>query len=272
MKINMAKGAVILGMAIFVFGVAANAETGATTNTADTATTQVDTTAGTPGIRPQVKALRGDIKETMVESRANIKTEAESARTDVKNIRQTATTSGRTKAEVEAEIDARRTEAKENIKDTRTDTKEVVKEKRAEIKGTIVKAALEKAVRRLAAAILRLETIASRIESRINKFEALGVDMAHSKTALGGAWLKIDEAKALVAALKNTALESRVTKDKLETLRQEVKNAHDGVKAAHAALVDVINSMKPGAEILRAKIEARSGKATTTPNSGTSSE
>ena len=69
MKINMAKGAVILGMAIFVFGVAANAETGATTNTADTATTQVDTTAGTPGIRPQVKALRGDIKETMVESK-----------------------------------------------------------------------------------------------------------------------------------------------------------------------------------------------------------
>ncbi|MEK9185292.1 MAG: hypothetical protein AAB863_00815, partial [Patescibacteria group bacterium] len=121
-----------------------------------------------------------------------------------------------------------------------------------------IKKRLEKFLRNLTkrfdAAIERLRKLASRIESRISKMETQGINTAEAKGLLDVAKVKINLAASSTEALKlktnallaTTTASSTDLKIAFKNLKDDVKEVKDDVKAAHAALVDVINSLKPG--------------------------
>ena len=203
-----------------------------------------------PPPKPQpARELRKDIRDIRVERRETVKDEFQKARTDIKAIRATATSSGATKDAVRSPVKDIRTEAKQNIKDARTEAREEIKTKQAELRRVRLNREFERVYRRFTAAVERLEKLATRIESRLKKFEEQSRDMSASRTRLAEAQAKISAARNDTEAIKTAAVSSGGTLDAgtaLESRRNAVKTAKESIKVAHAALVQVVNGMKPG--------------------------
>jgi TolA-binding protein len=128
----------------------------------------------------------------------------------------------------------------------------------------------ENLVQRFEAAVERLAKLASRIESRIAKMESQGSDMAESKKLLSDARVKLSTASSSVASLVDgietldlsQATSTQSFKGAFKVVKDLVGKAKSDLKAAHAALVDVIESMKPGRN--RDKTGAQSTSTATT--------
>lgn len=203
-----------------------------------------------PPPKPQpVRELRKDIRDVRVERRETVKEEFQKARTDIKAIRATATSSGAAKDAVRSQVKDVRTEAKQNIKDIRTDARGEIKTKQAELRRVRLNREFERVYQRFTAAVERLEKLATRIESRLNKFEGQSRDMSASRARLASARANINTARSNTDAIKTAAASSGGALDAataLEGLRNTVKTAKESIRAAHAALVDAVNGMKPG--------------------------
>src|SRR3989344_4336577 len=200
--------------------------------------------------KPQpVRELRKDIRDIRVERRETVKDEFQKARTDIKTIRATATSAGATKDAVRSQVKDIRTGAKQNIKDTRTGAREEIKAKQAELRRVRLNREFERVYRRFMAAVERLEKLATRIESRLKKFEEQSRDMSTSRTRLAEVRANISAARNDTEAIKTAAVSSGVALDAetaLGSLRTTVKMAKESIRVAHAALVQVVNGMKPG--------------------------
>ncbi len=100
---------------------------------------------------------------------------------------------------------------------------------------------------RFDASINRLENIASRLDSRLGKLAKDGQDVTDFRIALDVAKSKIALAKTSLSEVK-TALEavavSETPKTDFEMARGKLDAIKDAIKQAHAALVDVIKSIK----------------------------
>lgn len=124
-------------------------------------------------------------------------------------------------------------------------------------------------------AINRLVKIDAKIETRIAKFEAKGINVIDTKALLvkARADLKIAQANlaALPTAIKTTLSAETVSKDELKTA---IAKAKESIKAAHASYVQVVASLSAKDELKEMKhatstkkIEVRATTtATTTVN------
>jgi len=106
---------------------------------------------------------------------------------------------------------------------------------------------------RFEAATNRLEKLASRIEARIAKIEAAGTDESESKDLLDEAKAKIETAKTSITLIvfpsvsdssSSASTTAELMKEAFQTTKEQIAEAKEDLKVAHAALVDVINSLK----------------------------
>lgn len=162
------------------------------------------------------------------------------------------------------EIKERAKEQKQNIREEAKEKKEELKDLRDESRDKVyanVKNKLSKFLRtitkRFEAAIERLRKLAGRIESRIAKLESEGKNMTEAKGLLDTAKIKINLAASSTAALKLEAqgllasstastTASTTLRTAFKDLQEEMKEVKNDIKEAHASLVDVIKSLKPG--------------------------
>lgn len=122
-------------------------------------------------------------------------------------------------------------------------------------------------IERFDAATGRLDKLAQRIDSRISKIEAKNIDVSVAKELLVAARTKIEIAKTSTLYIttdiaSSTATSTAALKEEYKIIKDQISKAKDDVKAAQAALVDVVNSLKPGDNKL--KNSAASPTATTT--------
>ena len=115
---------------------------------------------------------------------------------------------------------------------------------------------------RFNAAVTRLEILSARIESRIAKMETASstIGTAENRAKLATAKEKTAMAKSSVSEL-NSAIATAVQKgvfstEEINGVKIKMQTAKTDLKKAREALVDVINSLKPGRN--------RSRNATTT--------
>src|SRR3989344_8813625 len=153
---------------------------------------------------------------------------------------------------IKSNIDAKREAIKGEIEERRENVKEKIKDRLDKF--------IQNIVERLEAAVSRLEKLADRINSRIAKLEADGADMTKSKALMVEAEAKIEVAKASVAAIEvdANATTTATIKASFPNLKAQIEKAKTDIKAAHAALVEVVRSLKPGQARIDAKVEAES--------------
>lgn len=104
-------------------------------------------------------------------------------------------------------------------------------------------------IKRFEAAVERLNTLSERIESRIAKLKSENIDVAESEKLLTEAKSKIETAKTNISKIVIT-VDGEITIESLKTAfgetRKQIESVKSDIKSAHAALVDVIESLKPG--------------------------
>ncbi len=179
--------------------------------------------------KKELEERRESLKEEMEEKRENLKKEMEEKREGAKE-----------------ELETR----KETLKDKMEERKDGALTKIQER----LKKFNENVIERFEAAVERLEKLAQRIDSRIAKMEAENIDVKGAKDLMVVAKLKIETAKTSISGIdfeseviaSSTATTTVAFKKDFESLKLQIEKAKTDIKAAHAALVDVINSLKPG--------------------------
>jgi len=184
----------------------------------------------------------------------------------------------RTREEYEAkkqEIEQQRELLKAEIEAKRETIKDEIEQRREKVMDDIrdrLDNFIDKIVDRFDASIERLEKLAQRIESRISKYEAEGINVTKSKELLVIAKTKIETAKTSVAALETETLNvigsnattTTALKADFNELKSQLEKAKKDIKAAHTALVDVIENLKPGLNKNDSLKKATTTTATTT--------
>lgn len=106
---------------------------------------------------------------------------------------------------------------------------------------------IKKMTERFTAAIHREEKLADRIASRLDKAAQNGKDVSALRQKLSDARLKIADAKSALdgaVAKVQAAIVSSTAKNIMKDVTHAFADVKTKLKAAHAALVDVINSLK----------------------------
>ncbi len=158
-------------------------------------------------------------------------------------------------------------EAKNFATVNKTNLKEEIKGKKTEIKMAVQELKDQKAEEKIAKVemsalkdfeitIKNLDNLSSRINSRLEKFEASGtVDVATAKDLLAVAYEKINTVKISVSNFRaeystttlNTKIINASSTDTLANqLKKDIAKIKSLIKEAHSALVDVVNSIEPG--------------------------
>ncbi|MCI0542135.1 hypothetical protein L0Y69_00050 [bacterium] len=176
------------------------------------------------------------------------------------------TASGTPRENYRDKMQDKRAEMKERMEEKRGEMKEMRMERREDI----IRNHFRRVLHRLDAGVERLMKLSMRIESRITKLEAEGVDVSKAKTSLADAKVKIEAAKTAVANAKTVvegilaALPTEMgtttpnpVASSLKQARESIGKAIEALKAAHKALVVTITEIKKGKNMMK--------KATTTP-------
>lgn len=139
-----------------------------------------------------------------------------------------------------------------------------IEQKRAEMKNdmqgrmaNIMQKQGERVIKRLEAALERLNNIAGRIDSRIDKLGEKGVNTTKAKADLVIAKTKIDAAKVKLGAAKTaiigimsdtgtaaTSTPGAMMSGKITLIKEQVRGVEEALKDAHKALVLVITDLK----------------------------
>ena len=119
-------------------------------------------------------------------------------------------------------------------------------------------------MRRMNAALNQFENIVTRIESRIEKLKARGVDTASVEASLSTSVGLVATAKVDVQALSTlvaSVTESSDAASVKEQLRAAIDKATGSVKAAHRALLDTAKALSA---LVRVSAEAEASTSTET--------
>ena len=161
-------------------------------------------------------------------------------------------------------------ETRQDLQERRQETlerhqavKEQVATKQAEARQRVVKrikAVFEKILQRLNAALVRLDKIADRIASRIDKLQAKGVDTSKAEAKLleaeklgSQAKATIDDAQAKIAVIDPA---STTVKDAVHQVVETVRSAKKALFDYHKALVAAIRELKAAANLREGTNEA----------------
>ncbi len=165
------------------------------------------------------------------------------------------------KETIKSEIDAKKESIKNSVEERRQNAVNKIKER--------INKFVENVVARYEAATNRLETLADRIESRITKIESRNIDVIEAKELLTVARSKIETAKISVANIASTTSISSLAsttgaiKKEFEDIKTQMERAKEDIKIAHAALVNVVENLKPGDNKMRNSTTATSTATTT---------
>ena len=153
------------------------------------------------------------------------------------------------RAQMKERIETMRTEAKQKMKDLRAKIKEEKDAAKAEIKELRI-TGRERALVRFDVIVARINNLRNKIDARILKLGAKGLDTAEAKGFLATADAKLGDTKAKIAEM-NTLLSasidelSKENKTKLVTLAQDTQKL---IREAHLALGDAVKSLKDAAK------------------------
>jgi len=200
------------------------------------------------GKREKIQQEREELKQKIEDQRDTIKEKGHAIKEELKE---------RTTA-IKQELEVRRTAAKQQmqteIKKLRDDfrgkaeaRKEEMNKKFGEKRSERIEQFFAKMVEKFERAIDRLDTLAEKIQTRINAATAQGKDMTNAHANLAVAQGKIDEAEKGLADAKAKYAELGATADakkKFAEVKALVQDVEQKVKDAHAALVRTIADTK----------------------------
>ena len=154
------------------------------------------------------------------------------------------------KEALEQEMEQNREEIKNRVEERRQNTTDQITER--------VNKFISKIIERFSTAANRLDILVIRIESRIEKIEARDIDVTEANDLLVIAKTKIETAKTSISLIAlpeiidpAASTTASAIKEAFETTKTQIEQAKKDLKAAHAALVEVIKSLKPGDNKLR---------------------
>lgn len=143
---------------------------------------------------------------------------------------------------IKDEIEAKRESIKNSVEERRQNATNKIKERIDQFVQNIVD--------RYEAAVNRLEKLAERIDSRISKMEADKIDVKKAKELMVTAKSKIATAKTSIASITTTigtnATTTALMKEEFKAIKIQVEKAKEDIKAAHQALIKVVENLKPG--------------------------
>ena len=116
-------------------------------------------------------------------------------------------------------------------------------------------------------AINHMNNILTRIDSRLEKMRAAGVDVGAVATLKVDAELALDTAEADVQAITDYMASVNDSSDRAHVraeLAAKIKTAHDSLKAAHAALLKVVRALVKLAVDNKAKLKVDTSVSATT--------
>lgn len=152
-----------------------------------------------------------------------------------------------TELRVNARPDNVRVDMRQRAEEKRASSTEMREARRAsstvrkiEIKQNIAKRQIERASKVFTAAIVRLEGILVRVESRVSKIQAEGGVTTESEGYLTDAKVYLSEARVLLTAFQSI----EVTADNFETVREAGADVKAELKQAHSSLVKAIRTLK----------------------------
>ncbi len=143
------------------------------------------------------------------------------------------------RAQMDAEREARRKEAEERRAEVRT----AVQENRLELRRDVVERKLANTVRVMSATVERLESIANRIASRIEKFKARGANTSESERYLAAARANLSDAGVAIEALASAELSDETIRENFERIRALAANVREHLRSAHTNLMMAARSL-----------------------------
>lgn len=224
--------------------------------------------------KQDIQQKRDALKQDVQQKRDTLKQEVQQKRdvlkNEIKEKKDIFTREAKEKREaLRKELDMKKTALQEEVKKKRESFHEEAKKRQEELKKKLgekraekVEAFFKKMIEKFENSVDRLDNLAEKIGSWLNKAEDNGKDVVALREKLTGAKAKIaevetalDEARAKYAE----AVKEPDFKIAFQKVKEIVKVVSEKVRAAHSALVDVVNSIKglgKGSE---------SGAATTAP-------
>lgn len=151
--------------------------------------------------------------------------------------------------ELRAKAEERRAEIEQKAEERRAQVEEKraeMTQKRAEFQKEIAKKRLENTSRVTLATIERLENIADRIQSRIEKVTEAGNDTTEPVAYLNAARADLEAAKASVADFENLDLTSEDAQANFELIKVSAKEAKDHIRSAHENLKNAVKLLSFG--------------------------
>ena len=142
-------------------------------------------------------------------------------------------------------------ERRENVQDKISDVRDRFTQRKEELREDAkerIRAYFTRTIHRLTAAVERLESIADRVGSRIEKLKERGVDVRQAVTLLETADAKIAEAKTMLSSLGNSITDAlsanEMVREKVQAVQEIIKKAKQSVMDAHKALVEAIAALR----------------------------
>lgn len=179
--------------------------------------------------------------------------------------------------ETRESIGERRDEVVSNSASTTDEFKKRITERRAQLAGRVkerIHNLFENVAMRLVAITERFDQISARLESRIQKSKAAGMNTAEAERALAEAKIKLSEAKEGIRAISSTKLDHIVDADspveKFRTLRISIIAIRESLHETQRLLLVTVTALKnqtstvPVEESSSATINS-STSSTTTP-------
>lgn len=138
----------------------------------------------------------------------------------------------------QSDMEEKRLEMQANMTERRAQLQEITQQRITNLAANMSN--------RMDSAIVRLQDIIDRLDSRIQKLEAAGIDTSAAKAALASSQLSVDAALAEIATIDTTVVSAISSEDaradwstaktKFVTIRDYLKTAHAELKASVAAL------------------------------------
>ncbi|MEK7559953.1 MAG: hypothetical protein AAB522_01475 [Patescibacteria group bacterium] len=213
--------------------------------------------------KEEIKTLRADISQKRETLKSEAMEKRDALNTDIKQKREALKMESKNLSKEQLmekremfreEVKTKREDLRETIKEKREAFKEEAKEriealkkKLSEERAKRIEAFFGTMVRKFEAAISRLRKLGDRIDSRLDKFEDAGKDVATFKTSLENARTAIEAAEDALDKAKEefkALSQSENPKEYFKKVKDIVATVAQKVKNAHKALVDVINSIK----------------------------
>ena len=150
------------------------------------------------------------------------------------------------RAELEAKAEERRLEREKQAEERRAQIEEKraeMTEKRAEFQREIAKKRVENAGRVILATVERLESIADRIQSRIEKVVEAGNDTSESEAYLNAALADLLAARASVEDFDDLDLTSDNAQENFDLIKVSATEAKDHIRSAHENLRNAVSPL-----------------------------